>query len=85
LKHLGVQFGFPQHLERLPLRVIIEAGEANEGGIALCGWSDDLFNEILSLADAGDLSGQLWGWSHHRTSGDSSAGVGIPPGGRWEV
>jgi hypothetical protein len=41
----------------LALRVIIEAGEANESGIALCGRGLDLFDEILSLTNAGDLSG----------------------------
>src|SRR5262245_56681070 len=69
LENLGVQFGFPQNFKRLPLSIIIEAREANKGGVAGCGGSNDLFDEILSLADAGDLSGQGGRWIHHRTSG----------------
>jgi hypothetical protein len=56
-ENLCVQLGFPQYLKRLSLRIIIETGEANESGIALRWWRDDLFDEILSLTDASYLSG----------------------------
>ena len=61
---LGVDFLLPEHLERLALGVVVEAGQPHEGGVIPGRARDDLFHEVLSLPDADDLS--CFGCPRHR-------------------
>ena len=56
IQELRVQLGLPEHLKRLPLRVIIHTGEAHAGHLILAWRADDLLDEVLSSAHAGDLA-----------------------------
>ena len=47
----------PEDLEGVALGVVLEAGEAKEGGVARMWWGDDLVDEVLAGADVDDLAG----------------------------
>src|SRR5208283_6164486 len=55
LDDLGIDFLLPEHLERLPLGVVIEAGHTHEGGVIPGRARNDLFHKVLSLPDADNL------------------------------
>ena len=52
---LGIDLFLPEHLKRLALGVVIEAGHTHEGGVIPGRARDDLFHEVLALPDADNL------------------------------
>ena len=55
--YLGIEFRLPKDFECLPLRVIIEAGEAQEGGFVGRGRGHPVLDEVLALAHADNFAG----------------------------
>ena len=53
----GVDLLLPQGLERLALGVVVEAREADEVLVGGLRRGDDVFDEVLTRADADDLAG----------------------------
>ena len=50
-------FPFPQHLQPLPLGVVVHARQLDQGAIAGAGRLDGLLDQVQPLADAGNLAG----------------------------
>jgi hypothetical protein len=60
LDHPSAKLELPQHLERAPLRVVVEAHHVNDSGVSWLRWGDDVFHQILALSHLNDVTGQ---WS----------------------
>jgi len=56
-ENLGVDLALPEHCEFLALRVVVDAGEADERGLAGLGGGRRLLHEPLVLADVDELAG----------------------------
>jgi hypothetical protein len=56
-EHAGVELVLPEDLEGITLGVVLEAGEAQERGVAGLRRRDDLVDEVLAAADVDDLAG----------------------------
>ncbi len=65
---LGIDFLLPEHLQRLALGVVVEAGHPHEGRVVTGAGSDDIFDQILPLAYTDDLAGLgcFWHDSHQQ-------------------
>ena len=64
---LGVDLLLPEHLQGLPLGVVVEARHPHEGRVVPGAGRHDLLDEILPLADADDLA-RLGSPRHRLTS-----------------
>jgi hypothetical protein len=56
-QHLRVDFLLPEHRERSPLGVVVEARHSDEGGVVVPICRSDILEKILALSDA-DYSGR---------------------------
>ena len=76
-KQCGVRLGLPEECERLPLRVVIHAGKANEIRVGSGTWGFDFIHQIPALSDFDDLTwlGEVRGVGH----GGASSGECVPP------
>lgn len=63
---LGSELALPEHRERAALRVVVEAGQANERVlIEKARGLDDLVDQVLAVADLGDVPGARCGVGLH--------------------
>jgi len=56
IKDFGIQFVFPQHLQRLALGIVIQTRQTDPRGMACYWWRNHVFNKIVALANLNPLA-----------------------------
>ena len=92
-----VELALPQHLEGLAEGVVLEAGQADQGGVAVSVRGREILDEVLARADADDLSrlervgvapamagGWGWSWGLHGRGRRVVAGLRLGGGARGQ-
>jgi len=70
LQEARVDLALPQHLERVALGVVFEAGQAHQRAVAWCGRGGDVFDQVLARADVDDVARLGAGSNMDGSSGD---------------